>query len=281
MSFLSDGDCNETPSLLRPSAPDTQVAAYLAVVESRGQVVFVVRPTINDANWSTNCNYTTVPTDLVEGGMVHGGFHHAWSEISDDVLSNLEQVAENFPGFEFISIGHSLGGAVAAVAAAHLRALGYNVDIYTYGAPRIGNDILSDFISNQGGSIYRVTHNDDPIPRVPLATGDVFGGQYKYRHVSPEYWLTGKPEDPTQWPVEDVRVCKGALNLNCNGGRVIPNIFQHGEYLGPMNCQTFLPPHFINGVYFPDRIQKELTNILSGNDKEVTFGFDECFAPHA
>ena len=250
------------------------------MVKSRNQIVLVFRPSINDANWSANCNYTTIPTDLVDGGMIHGGFDYAWSEISNDILSTLQKAVQDNPGFRVISIGHSLGGAVAAVAAAKLRALHYDVDLYSYGAPRIGNDILSDFITNQEGSIYRVTHNWDPIPLVPLAEGETFGGQYKYRHVSPEYWLNGKPDDPAHWPVEDIKVCEGGLNKNCNSGIPWINFFQHGQYLGDMTCKNYIPPNSVNGVYIPDRIRKEVANIISGNEDSASLGI-ECFAPHA
>jgi hypothetical protein len=220
--------------------------------------------------------------------MIHGGFDYAWSEISNDVLSSLQEAVQDNPGFRVISIGHSLGGAIATIAAAKLRALDYDVDLYSYGAPRIGNDILSDFITNQEGSIYRVTHNQDPVPLLPLAEGEIFGGQYKYRHVSPEYWLTGKPDDPVHWPVEDIKVCEGGLNRNCSAGSPGFNIIQHGQYLGDMVCKNYFPPNFVNGVYIPDRVRKGLINMLSGNEDSAfldnedsaPLGIEECFAPH-
>lgn len=212
--------------------------------------------------------------------MIHGGFDYAWSEISEDVLSALAKAYENDLGFPIISVGHSLGGAMATVAAAKLRALDYDVDVYSYGAPRIGNDILSDSISEGEGDVYRVTHNWDPIPLVPLATGKYLGGQYDYRHVSPEYWLTGRPANPAQWPAGDVKVCEGGLNLNCNSGIPWIIITQHGNYLGPMNCKRLVPEDSVNGVYVPDHIQQGIGALLSGEEDPALLGLGECFAPH-
>ncbi len=81
-----------------------------------------------------------------------------------------------------VATGHSLGGAVATLAAAYLRAAGNAVDLYTYGSPRVGNDAFANFVSAQAGLEIRVTHLDDPVPRLPPLL-------FSYRHTSPEYWL--------------------------------------------------------------------------------------------
>ncbi|CAH0041684.1 unnamed protein product [Clonostachys rhizophaga] len=257
--------------------PVSDVAAYVAVVEKREQIVVVFRPTISDENWTTNCNYTTIPSDVVEGGMVHGGFHYAWSEISVGITASVTKLHSIHPTFTIVTVGHSLGGALASVAAADLIALGPPVEIYTYGAPRVGNDELSSFISATT-TVSRVTNNWDPIPLVPLAEGPVFGGQYEYRHVSPEYWLTGQPEDEVHWPAEDIKVCEGGLNMDCNSGIPWINFTQHSLYFGPMNCKRWTWGQASNGVYIPDYVEDEITKIFSG-DISVYSGIGDCFQP--
>jgi hypothetical protein len=164
--------------------------------------------------------------------MAHQGFQTAWDEIADGVFSAIEEGLAEFPDFDIVFAGGSMGGAVATLGAANARAAGYAVDLYTFGSPRIGNGPLSDFITNQPGAVYRVTHNQDPVPRLPPMT--LFPA---YRHISPEYWLTGEPADPDHWPVEDIKVCEGNDSRDCIANlRNGSDLMDHTFYLGGLEC---------------------------------------------
>lgn len=127
------------------------------------------------------------------------------------------------PAYTIVATGHSLGGAVATLAAAYLRAAGYSVDLYTYGSPRVGNDYFANFVTAQTGAEYRVTHLDDPVPRLPPI---IFG----YRHTSPEYWLSTGDADTTSYAIADIEVCEGIANINCNAGTLGLDIEAHLIY---------------------------------------------------
>lgn len=236
--------------------------AYVALVESRKQIIFIGKPTATNDDWAINLDFETIPSHLVEGGMIHQGFGNAWDDISEAVTDTIDRALLNYPGYKLIATGHSLGGAIAAVAAANLRSAGYEVDHYSYGSPRIGNEALSRFISNQDGATYRVTLRRDPITQLPPAIYGEFG-KYGYRHISPEYWLTGYPSDPAHWPVEDVKTCPGSLNWFCNSDWTkVFNFTDHGSYFGPMACMFPMPPNFINGVFFPKEIQLTIQELI-------------------
>ncbi|VUC37959.1 unnamed protein product [Clonostachys rosea] len=220
----------------------TKFAAYIALVESRKQIIFVGRSSVNIENWATNVNTTLVESGIVKGGMFHGGFSAAWHEISHDVLATLKEQKSKHRDYDIIVTGASLGGAVATVAAAHIRAAEYKADLYTYGAPRVSNDVLADFITRQPGKLYRVTHGQDPVPRVP-GRGVYITDSMKYRHVSPEYYLQGEPADPNRWPIEDIKVCKGNQNDDCISDPSNPedwdigsNDNDHQNYFGSLDC---------------------------------------------
>jgi hypothetical protein len=232
----------------------TEFAAYMAVIESRQQIIFVGRGSCGDANWDTNLNFTLIPNDLAQGALIHGGFQLAWSEISDSVLTTLQDAVSTYPDYDIVFTGGSLGGAVATVAGANLRAAGYDIDIYSYGSPRIGNDVLSEFIQQQPGNIYRVTHNQDPVPRLPPTA--LFN---RYRHISPEYWLNGRPQDVDHWPVENIKICEGGWSRECianpsNGW----NLADHQSYFGSLQC-------WIDGTaeecVIPDDIQGQVLEL--------------------
>jgi len=77
-----------------------------------------------------------------------------------------------------------------------------NVEVYTFGAPRVGNQAFALYADGQfpdGGS-WRMTNLRDPIPRVPLKIMDYF-------HITREIWRANETgyricdplngEDPT------------------------------------------------------------------------------------
>lgn len=120
--------------------------------------------------------------------------------------------------------GHSLGAAVATIAAATLRKQqpSASIDLFTYGSPRVGNAAFADFVTAQAGAEFRVTHLDDPVPRLPPA-------EFGYRHTSPEYWLSTGTATTTDYGVADVKVCQGT-DTSCNAGTLGLNTDAHLYY---------------------------------------------------
>ena len=125
--------------------------------------------------------------------------------------------------------GHSLGGAIADIAAAEIRKMGVPADLYTFGAPRIAGRKLSDFITNQNsGGNFRVTHFDDPVPKMPPLLLD-------YVHISPEYYIDkGNDIVPT---ASDINELNGDINMNGNTGQPLSfDIAAHLWYFGKISA---------------------------------------------
>lgn len=100
---------------------------------------------------------------------VHCGFQHTFSSM----LPQIRQFFSSFKGniTTVHCIGHSLGGAVASLAADWVsRSLKLPVRLYTFGAPRVGTDWFAKSTTSSIGAdnIYRVYHRTDPVPMVPL-----------------------------------------------------------------------------------------------------------------
>ena len=78
--------------------------------------------------------------------------------------------------------GHSLGGAMAILAAADIKLTFHRVDeVYTFGQPRVGNAAFAKWFETQIPQTYRLVHNADIVPHVPPSN---FG----FQHSSTQYW---------------------------------------------------------------------------------------------
>jgi hypothetical protein len=141
----------------------------------------------------------------------------------------IEKALADYPFFDIVVTGHSLGGAAAVYAAIELRrTYGNNrVTMYTYGQPRAGDNVLSQYITDQGNN-YRITHTSDAVPKLPPGPDDIplislVSGAYY--HLSPEYWIS-------RGLGNDVTAYKGLANYNGNAGtgELDFNIIAHIQY---------------------------------------------------
>ena len=92
-------------------------------------------------------------------GTAHRGFDRAYSSIATQLGECLAQT-ENLPIY---LTGHSLGGALATLAALYLPIDGLAA-CYTFGSPRVGDSGLAD---RNRVPIYRIVNGVDPIPSLP------------------------------------------------------------------------------------------------------------------
>ena len=78
-----------------------------------------------------------------------------------------------YPGKQIVITGHSLGGALAILAAADLVPYyGRIHSIYTFGQPRIGNQQFAEWFQNLHQNTFRIVHYADVVPHMaPASTG--------------------------------------------------------------------------------------------------------------
>ncbi|KAF2458542.1 Alpha/Beta hydrolase protein [Lineolata rhizophorae] len=205
----------------------TDVTGYVAVDHTNCLIVVAFRGSRSVRNFLADINFVQVPTDICATCTAHKGFWVSWLEARDGVLDAVEGAADENPSYKVVAVGHSLGGAIASFAAAQLRNDGYDTALYTYGSPRIGGSEIADFITNQPGGNYRVTHYNDPVPRLPPAL-------VGYRHIGPEYYI--KSKNGEEVTTNDVKVCRGSLNLGCNNGHVVVDVEAHLWYFNSISA---------------------------------------------
>jgi hypothetical protein len=114
--------------------------------------------------------------------------------------------------------------------------MNYSADVYTFGSPRVGNEPFAAFVTAQSpqlGGNYRMTHENDPVPQLPPTW---IGSQ----HTNPEYWLTNGTDTTDLYAVDEIVVCEGIGNEECNAGTELVPIdgTAHDHYLGGISgCQ--------------------------------------------
>lgn len=96
------------------------------------------------------------------GGKVHCGFIAAFEEVAIEIQSTLNQ--EKFANKPLFITGHSLGGALATIAAKKLTHQGGIASCYTFGSPRVGDE---KWISNIKVPFYRVVNAADCVTMMP------------------------------------------------------------------------------------------------------------------
>jgi len=107
-------------------------------------------------------------------GEVHRGFKFALDTVWPEVEAKIKSLKD---GKRLFITGHSLGAALATLAAATLSHLDINVDaIYTFGQPKVGNkDFAKEYDKKVGKKHYRFVNNNDIVTRVPKVGYDHVG----------------------------------------------------------------------------------------------------------
>lgn len=146
--------------------------------------------------WRTDASYPVpgAPKAL----RIHSGFLVLWnaSSMAATFKAGFGELLAKHPDGPTILLGHSMGGALAHLAALDLK-IGFglrDVRVVTFGSPRVGNAVFASFFGEHVSEAWRFTHGRDIVPSVPP---QLMG----FRHVSREVWLVdvaGASGDPVQ-----------------------------------------------------------------------------------
>lgn len=187
----------------------TDTAGFVALDNTHKAIVVSFRGSYSVRNWITDATFPHTKPGLCDGCTAELGFWTAWDVVKEEISATLSSTRAQNPDYEIVVVGHSLGAAIATLAAADLRNNGYAATLYAYASPRVANKALAAHITNQGNN-YRFTHTKDPVPHLPpLGLG--------YVHISPEYYITS-PNNVTV-TTSDIQVLEGYVNFDGNTGR--------------------------------------------------------------
>lgn len=167
----------------------TSFQDFCAVVASSDKChLLAFRGTKTPKDWMTDLASTPARFEWVFSGgpalgEIHSGFGHCLSDAFQRLTLPLAKADQSKP---LLITGHSLGGALAALAGVCFTALHSPVPpiaaIYTFGQPRIGlRDFCESYSKLLPRKLVRFVNKCDIVPRVPFRTWD-YGDYGKMIH---------------------------------------------------------------------------------------------------
>uniref|UniRef100_A0A0D6QWV1 Fungal lipase-type domain-containing protein n=1 Tax=Araucaria cunninghamii TaxID=56994 RepID=A0A0D6QWV1_ARACU len=169
--------------------------AFVGIAEDLNSIVIAFRGTQENSlqNWVEDlfCKKLDLSYPDMPGAMVHHGFYSAYHNTSlrPRIVEAVQVAQQKRDGFTIMVTGHSMGGAMAAFCALDL-AVNFGVDdieVMTFGQPRVGNSIFASYYSTLVPKTIRVTHEHDIVPHLPPYYTHF--PRWTYFHFPREVWL--------------------------------------------------------------------------------------------
>ncbi|KAI7834778.1 Alpha/Beta hydrolase protein [Kickxella alabastrina] len=173
------------------------------------------------------------PPEIHNSG-VHYGFYQVTYAVLPHIVKNIRAAAEDFPDYNIVFLGHSLGGANAVLSALmFVRENSYYRDrirVWTFGEPRVGNHAFSEYYTSVlGNQTFRITNQGDFVPHVP--PWQILG----YQHHPLEIHIINKDYD--------FYVCQKTVREDLDGAYRWPTIdtgfSDHVDYFGKPDIGRF------------------------------------------
>ncbi len=178
------------------SNPATDTHCMIAL--DHGRVVVAFRGSNSKKNWASNTKVRRRGIDdrrhfflfnlpgvrLLQdtaGPLIHSGFMSAYLPLWDRVRAGVRRALAAASVTDHVYVtGHSLGGAMATLAALDLATqLGLRVTMHNFGSPRVGNYAFAKAYDKVVPDSYRVVSDGDVVTGVPKLL-------FMYTHIGRE-----------------------------------------------------------------------------------------------
>ncbi|CAD5224473.1 unnamed protein product [Bursaphelenchus xylophilus] len=163
--------------------------------------------------------------DAKIGGKISAYFSIASRNLrSAGVNAEAVRLANKFPSFQLLISGHSLGGALASIAAGELIAVdgirGERITLITFGEPRSGDSDYAEAFDKLVPFSYRVENRRDFFTQIPPHKFE------NYTHHKTEVWYPTGVEIGNEY-----KVCRATEDPKCQDS-VNPALdpLDHGLY---------------------------------------------------
>lgn len=218
--------------------------AFVGVAKDLDAVVIAFRGTQENSiqNWIEDLYWKQLDIDYpgISDAMVHHGFYYSYhnTTVRPGVLSAIKTAKELYGDLKIIATGHSMGGAMAAFCGLDLTVNfgAQNVQVMTFGQPRIGNAAFASYYSQLVPNTIRVTNEHDIVPHLPPYYS--YFPQKTYHHFPREVWLYNIGFGSLVYTVE--KLCDGSgEDPTCSRSVAGNSISDHLTYYGvELGCET-------------------------------------------
>ncbi len=192
-------------------------SAQAMVVSHKDFIGIAFRGTNEINDWLDNLN--AFP-EIALFGKFHRGFYRSVEDLWSDIKSHVEKIRQDLGKKPVFITGHSLGGAMASVAAAkYIHKDEPFTSVYTFGQPRaMTRNTARTFNAEAGGRYFRFQNNEDIVTRVPARIMNyshvgkcLYIDQKKAIHNEPGYWF--KFLDTVDGALESVKNADSILGI--------------------------------------------------------------------
>ncbi len=172
-------------------------AVPIAFVATGGTAIYVTfRGTVTIPEWISDATLTQVPYAPVSGGgKTETGFTAIYESVHTAIIDEVNALAASSSYTELFITGHSLGAALATLAAPDLaRATRFDAPVlYNFASPRTGDPTFAALVDALPTS-WRIPNPNDEVPKLPSTVTVVFKDDkpelFFYEHIDSEYAVT-------------------------------------------------------------------------------------------
>ncbi len=150
---------------------DTQ--AYMLIHDRTCYLIFRGTEDMIDAMADLDARYIVFENQ--QNVKVHRGFYEQFKAVQKEINDELFSRESEYDNI--VITGHSLGAALATIAALHFSIVfpNKNVSCHTFGSPRVGNSEFVKQFQKYVTDHWRVFNVADPVPMVPMS--------FRFTHV--------------------------------------------------------------------------------------------------
>lgn len=177
----SNHSCWSIHSTVSDHGTDTHGTIFSRKSSNGIQIAVAFSGTVSKLNIKTDLNIrftccSFIPLDEDDPErlcQVHSGFLCAYENVRQQVLAAIQHLTVEHPASgprecRILFTGHSLGGSLAVLAALDValnlaHVINANIELYSFGAPRVGNHAFAELYDAQVPSSFRIVNDGDMI----------------------------------------------------------------------------------------------------------------------